>query len=110
MKRYEIEEYITSTGKSPFADWLSYRKPKALIRRILSRLERVRFGNFGDYKAISGTQNLYELRDHSGPGYRIYFTISKGSIVVLLAGSEKRDQDRMITKAKEYLKDYLERN
>ena len=35
---------------------------------------------------------MWELRDHSGPGYRVYFAVEGGQVVVILAGSTKRDQ------------------
>ncbi len=56
-------------------------------------------GNFGEYKKIKNTQNLYELRFDFGPGYRIYYTIQNGFIVLLLVGGDKSSQPEDIKKA-----------
>ena len=39
---------------------------------------------------------LYELREHTGPGYRIYFTIREQRLILLLAGGDKSSQERDI--------------
>jgi putative addiction module killer protein len=109
-KRYELEEYITVDGDIPFSDWLNDLKDKTAQRKIAARLRRVSFGNFGDFKSIKGAKGLFELREHYGSGYRIFYSIVGNKIILLLAGSMKRDQDRVIVKAKEHLKDYEERN
>ena len=63
----------------------------------------------GDWKAIKGARGLLELREHSGPGYRVFFSIVGQTVILLLAGSTKQDQERTIAKAKDYLADYLRR-
>jgi putative addiction module killer protein len=78
-------------------------------KRLLARLAKVELGNLGDWKSIEGTKNLYELREHFGSGYRIFYTIIDRKIVLLLAGSDKSDPKRIIVKAKEYLEDYEKR-
>ena len=105
----EIEEYLTKSGDSPFGTWLRSLKDKRAQARILARLDRVRLGNFGDWKTLSGTAGLAELRDPYGPGYRIYFSIFENRLVLLLAGSTKRDQRRTIRQAEHYLDDYRKR-
>jgi putative addiction module killer protein len=37
-----------------------------------------------------------ELRVDAGPGYRIYYTIQEGKVVLLLCGGDKDSQDRDI--------------
>ena len=63
-------------------------------------------GNFGDTKSLK--DGIHELRDHYSPGYRIYYSIAKETVVLLLAGSVKQDQDQQqaIEKSKEYLKQW----
>ena len=46
---------------------------------------------------------VFEMREDYGPGFRIYYTIIGQKLVVILAGSIKRDQDKTIEKAKQYL-------
>jgi putative addiction module killer protein len=66
-------------------------------------------GNFGDWKALKDTGGLCEMREHYGPGFRIYYKLVQKRLLLLLAGSIKRDQDATISKAEKYLKDYESR-
>jgi putative addiction module killer protein len=66
-------------------------------------------GNLGDWRALSDTEGVAELRDPYGPGYRVYFSFVGGKIILLLAGSTKRDQSKSIRRAMAYLQDYRRR-
>ena len=68
---------------------------------IAARIERVASGNFGDVKGLGG--GLSELRISYGPGYRVYFTIEGGEVIILLAGGDKASQQRDIAKARSLL-------
>jgi putative addiction module killer protein len=109
MEQYSVEEYVTEDGKAPFADWLSHLKDKTGQSKLLARIRRASFGNFGDFKTIKGAKGLYEMREHYGPGYRIFYTTVGKKIILLLAGSSKKDQAKAVTQAKRYLADYEER-
>ncbi len=65
--------------------------------RISKRLVRLAAGNLGDVGGVG--QSVEELREHFGPGYRIYFTRRGGEIIVLLAGGTKATQARDIVRA-----------
>jgi putative addiction module killer protein len=106
---YEIEEYVTEDGASPFAAWLEGLKDARARMRLLARLDRASLGNLGDWKAVSGAEGVAELRDHYGPGYRVYFSFVGRSTILLLSGSTKRQQSRTIRQAQGYLKDYRAR-
>jgi len=80
------------------------KKTQTIIR---NRIERVGFGNLGDHKPI--TKDIYELRIHHGPGYRVYFSKVKHVIVLLLCGGEKKNQKSDIEKAKKYWEDFKTR-
>ena len=45
-------------------------------------------------------EGVSELRIAYGPGYRVYFTQQGETLVVLLAGGDKRTQDRDIETAR----------
>lgn len=86
-----------------FVGWMSGLDSQVKIR-VLSRLERIRLGNFGDHKRID--QGLFELRFTYGGGIRIYYTqLDSGEVVLLLVGGDKSSQQRDIEKAKEMLSD-----
>jgi putative addiction module killer protein len=106
---YEIEEYIAEDGTSPFAEWLEGLKDTRARMRLLARLDRASLGNLGDWAVLSGAEGIAELRDHYGPGYRVYFSFVGRRIILLLAGSTKRDQKRVVKRARAYLRDYQER-
>ncbi|MBL1419968.1 MAG: type II toxin-antitoxin system RelE/ParE family toxin [Alphaproteobacteria bacterium] len=105
MKKYQIEAYIAENGKVPFQDWLAGLKDSIAQTKVYARLDRASYGNFGDHKPIKGTKGLFEMRDRHGAGLRIYYTIIDAKIVLLLAGSTKKDQNKVIAKAKQYLED-----
>ncbi len=107
--KYEIEEYVTSDDQAPFSRWLLGLKDKRAQIRLRARVTRASFGNFGDWKPIKGVKGLHEMREHHGPGYRIYYAVIGQTIVLLLAGSSKKDQTKTIAQAKEWLADYEQR-
>lgn len=108
-QKFNIEVYEDAQGKAPFSDWLLKLKDKLVKAKLHARIDRASLGNFGDWKGIKGTNGIHELREHHGAGYRIYYTIKGKKVVLLLAGSTKRGQNKAIAKAKEYLADYERR-
>jgi putative addiction module killer protein len=56
----------------------------------MTRIERLAAGNSGDVKPVG--EGVSELRINYGPGYRVYFTMRGRTVVILLAGGEKRTQ------------------
>jgi len=81
-----------------FEKWLAKLKDQSGKIKILARLDRVQNGNFGDCKQIG--EELYELRFFFGPGYRVYYTIKRNTVVILLAGGDKATQTQNIEKAR----------
>lgn len=105
---YTIRIYTTREGRAPFLEWLSSIGDQATVDRIESRLYRVRQGNLGDYRDLQG--GLYELRLFFGPGYRIYFARQPNTVILLLTGGAKHGQRRGILQARNFYRDYLERD
>ena len=52
---------------------------------------------------------IHELRIDWGPGYRVYFAKIGRKVVLLLCGGDKRTQEKDIRQAKEYWREYKER-
>lgn len=102
-----VKFYLTQTGDSPFEDWFDELRDRRIKEKILTRIARVRVGNFGDCTGVG--EGVSELRIHFGPGYRLYFAQDGTEIVVLLLGGDKSTQEKDIKKAKEYWYDYQER-
>lgn len=100
MALRKLEQYQTPTGKIPFREWLLALNDITTRARVRARLDRVQLGNYGDYKALSS--DLFELRLHFGPGYRIYFGEQGDHLILLLCGGDKNSQKRDIKIAGEY--------
>jgi putative addiction module killer protein len=67
----KIQNYITSTGKSPFEELLNCLRDRTARAKIRSRLRRVESGSLGNYRAVG--EGVCELKIDYRPGYRIYF-------------------------------------
>ena len=108
IETIKIILYTTSAGKQPFVEWQKTLTVK-VESIVISRLARIRDGNFGDHKPLSGGDGVYELRIDYGPGFRVYYGKKGATIVVLLVGGDKGSQSRDIAKAKRYWLDFKER-
>ena len=82
-----------------FTRWLAALKDQRAILHIVRRISRVAAGNTEDAKSVGGP--VSELRIDHGPGYRVYFTRRRQTLVILLCGGDKRSQSRDIRKAME---------
>lgn len=80
-----------------FATWLSKLKDRRARARIQVRIDRLAIGLPGDVKPVGS--GVSELRIDFGPGYRVYFKQKGSEFVILLAGGDKRTQDRDIARA-----------
>jgi len=87
-----------------FSRWLTKLKDLQGKIAIARRVERMRKGNFGDYKSVG--DNVTELRITKGPSYRVYYTIKKDEIIILLVGGDKSSQQKDIQIAKSIAKEY----
>lgn len=103
----DIEIYETANGKRPFEAWIKDIREIHTRAKILTRIDRLKLGNFGDCKSLQ--DGVYELRINYGPGIRIYFGKIGSKVILLLYGGDKSSQEKDIVKAKEYLKDFQSR-
>lgn len=102
----DVELYKTEAGKCPFEEWLEQLPPSAR-QKIERRLYRLRLGLIGDSKYLR--DGLFELRLHSGPGYRIYYGMAGKKLIILLEAGDKGSQTADIHTARKYWHDYLRR-
>ena len=94
---------ITIKQTDEFARWLSGLRDNRAKQKIVTRLQRLKFGHFGDVEPIGG--GLSELRIHEGQGYRVYFRQNGQEIILLLCGGNKKTQQRDISRAQEIMKE-----
>ena len=73
-----------------YAGWLDGLRDVRARARVLVRVERLVAGNPGDVRPVG--EGVSELRIDYGPGYRVYFKRQGQTVVVLLAGGDKRTQ------------------
>lgn len=81
-----------------FKTWHQKLKDRVARIAIARRLENVEAGTVGDVKPVGG--GVSELRIKVGPGYRLYFTMREGVVVILLCGGDKGTQDADIRRAR----------
>ena len=80
-----------------FAKWIDGLRDLRARARVLARIERLAAGNAGNIKPVG--EGVSELIIDYGPGYRVYFWKRGRSLVILLAGGDKRTQGRDISTA-----------
>ena len=80
-----------------YARWLDSLRDARARARVLVRVERLAAGNPGDVRSVG--EGVSELRIDYGPGYRVYFRMQGRTIVVLLAGGDKRTQSQDVETA-----------
>jgi len=66
--------------------------------RLARRLEKVQSGNLGDVRSVGN--GVFEMREHFGQGWRMYYVQRGSLIVVMLGGGEKPTQEKDIAAAK----------
>jgi putative addiction module killer protein len=80
-----------------FDQWLNSIKDAKTRIRLVARLRRATQGNLGDIKGVGG--GVFEIREHFGPGWRMYCLILDSFLIVLLWGGDKDGQQRDIVRA-----------
>jgi putative addiction module killer protein len=82
-----------------FDKWLSSIKDGMTKRRLVVRIKKAQLGNLGDVKSLG--DDVFEMREHFGAGYRMYF-VQRGTVmIVMLGGGDKSSQIDDIAKAKQ---------
>ncbi len=80
-----------------FDAWFAKIKDRMTHQRLNVRLRKVMLGNLGDIKQVGA--GVFEMREHFGPGWRMYY-VQRGSVlIVMLGGGDKSSQTADIAKA-----------
>jgi putative addiction module killer protein len=80
-----------------YVRWLDGLRDLRGRAKVLARVERLLTGNPGDVKPVG--EGVSEMRIDYGPGYRVYYTIRRNELIILLAGGDKSTQAADIKKA-----------
>ena len=81
-----------------FDDWLFGLKDGMTHRRLVTRLRKVELGNMGDIKSVG--DGVFEMREHFGCGWRMYYVQQGDVLIVMLGGGNKSSQESDIADAK----------
>jgi putative addiction module killer protein len=82
-----------------YSQWFKNLRDSQARARIDIRIRRLSLGNPNDVKPVG--QGVSELRINYGAGYRVYFIQQGNSLIILLAGGDKKTQNKDIQTALE---------
>ncbi len=80
-----------------FSDWLKSLKDGLTRQRLNKRLRKAQLGNLGDVGPVG--EGVFEMREHFGPGWRLYYVQRGQTLIVMLAGGDKSTQQADIRRA-----------
>lgn len=81
-----------------FIDWFGSIKDGTTRARLQLRLRKASIGNLGDHKSIG--DNVWEMREVFGPGWRMYYIFHESTVIMMLGGGRKSSQNKDIELAK----------
>ena len=81
-----------------FAEWLDGLKDRKANARLVRRLERAERGVLGDVAPVGA--GVSEMREHFGPGWRMYYIQRGAVLIVMLGGGDKSTQSHDIAAAR----------
>lgn len=87
----------TIQSTEAFDAWFSGLRDDRAKAKIAARIRRAELGNLGDCAPVG--EGVSEMRVHYGPGYRVYFSQRDKTLIILLAGGDKRTQSKDIKRA-----------
>lgn len=103
----EIAHFLTPEDRDIYQEWLDGLADRHAKVRIMTRVERLRLGNFGECRPLES--GVWELKIDWGPGYRVYYAQAGQRLVLLLVGGDKRKQTTDIKTAVAYWRDWQRR-
>ena len=82
-----------------FDTWLNGLKDRNTRLRLGRRLDKAKRGNLGDVESVGG--GVFEMREHFGSGWQMYYGKRGNTLSLMLGGGTKRSQKSDISKAKQ---------
>lgn len=80
-----------------FDDWLGKIRDGMTRIRLAKRLDKAQRGLLGDVGPVG--EGVWEMREHFGPGWRMYYVQRGEVLVVMLGGGDKSTQQADIAGA-----------
>jgi len=80
-----------------FDDWLNGLKDGMTRIRLAKRLDKAQRSLLGDVAPVG--EGVWEMREHFGPGWRMYYAQRGEVLVVMLGGGDKSTQQADIAAA-----------
>lgn len=89
---------VQANDKCPFEEWIRGIRDKVTRLKIERQIDKLARG-LGLQKSLG---SVSELKIDLGPGYRVYYVLfDQKTLVALLGGGDKSDQNRDIAQAKQ---------
>ncbi len=88
---------LTVKRTPEFDDWLGSIRDGMTRIRLAKRLDKAQRGLLGDVEPVG--EGVWEMREHFGSGWRMYYVQRGEVLVVMLGGGDKRTQQADITAA-----------
>lgn len=89
---------LTVRKHDTFEKWLSSLRDIKTQARLLKRLKKVEMGLLGDVAPVG--EGVGEMREHFGPGWRMYYVQHGPVVILMLGGGDKSTQSADIEAAK----------
>jgi len=103
VSRAQLEQRMKTSGNKPNKH--RRRCDEAADAEVLARILDI-ISDMPTY----GYRRVWELRVDYGLGYRVYYSIEDGEIILLLIGGNKKTQIADLDKAVSYLQDFKKRS
>ena len=88
---------LTVRQLDEFIVWFKAIKDGLVRARLIKRLRKAQLGNLGDVEPVG--EGVYEMREHFGPGWRMYYVQRGDTLIVMLGGGSKSTQQADIRRA-----------
>jgi putative addiction module killer protein len=101
---FTLRTHAARNGRHYYEEWIGTLNGDTR-RRVLSDVNKLIFG-IGFQKSLG--DKLWELKIDVGPGYRAYYYKDGTEVILLLAGSDKKRQERTIALCRKLIKEIEE--